>query len=187
MSEQIVTPDTAALTVPNKDAKINLLDLNRQQMREFFKNMGEKPFRADQVMKWMYHYCCDDFDEMTDINKVLRSKLKEVAEIRAPEVVEEQRSTDGTIKWAIAVGDQRVETVYIPEEDRATLCVLALFFCADASFTQVENDLLQCMLGHSLQGDINGQLDVVARHRLRHIVSVQNFSGRGDGRFLDAA
>ncbi|STV19100.1 ribosomal RNA large subunit methyltransferase N [Klebsiella pneumoniae subsp. pneumoniae] len=97
MSEQIVTPDTAALTVPNKDAKINLLDLNRQQMREFFKNMGEKPFRADQVMKWMYHYCCDDFDEMTDINKVLRSKLKEVAEIRAPEVVEEQRSTDGTI------------------------------------------------------------------------------------------
>ena len=130
MSEQIVTPDSAALTVPNKDAKINLLDLNRQQMREFFKNMGEKPFRADQVMKWMYHYCCDDFDEMTDINKVLRSKLKEVAEIRAPEVVEEQRSTDGTIKWAIAVGDQRVETVYIPEEDRATLCVSSQVGCA---------------------------------------------------------
>ncbi|MCL7676182.1 23S rRNA (adenine(2503)-C(2))-methyltransferase RlmN, partial [Klebsiella pneumoniae] len=130
MSEQIVTPDTAALTVPNKDAKINLLDLNRQQMREFFKNMGEKPFRADQVMKWMYHYCCDDFDEMTDINKVLRSKLKEVAEIRAPEAVEEQRSTDGTIKWAIAVGDQRVETVYIPEEDRATLCVSSQVGCA---------------------------------------------------------
>ncbi len=64
-------------------------------------------------MKWMYHYCCDNFDEMTDINKVLRGKLKEVAEIRAPEVVEEQRSSDGTIKWAIAVGDQRVETVYI--------------------------------------------------------------------------
>ena len=130
MSEQIVTPDTAALTVPNKDAKINLLDLNRQQMREFFKNMGEKPFRADQVMKWMYHYCCDDFDEMTDINKVLRGKLKEVAEIRAPEVVEEQRSSDGTIKWAIAVGDQRVETVYIPEEDRATLCVSSQVGCA---------------------------------------------------------
>ena len=92
-------------------------------MREFFKEMGEKPFRADQVMKWMYHYCSDNFDDMTDINKVLRNKLKEVAEIRAPEVVEEQRSADGTIKWAIAVGDQRVETVYIPEEDRATLCV----------------------------------------------------------------
>ena len=131
MSEQIVTPDTAALTVPNKDAKINLLDLNRQQMREFFKNMGEKPFRADQVMKWMYHYCCDDFDEMTDINKVLRSKLKEVAEIRAPEVVEEQRSTDGTIKmgdcrWRISAS----RPVYIPEEDRATLCVSSQVGCA---------------------------------------------------------
>ena len=130
MSEHIVTPDTAALTVPNKDAKINLLDLNRQQMREFFKNMGEKPFRADQVMKWMYHYCSDNFDDMTDINKVLRNKLKEVAEIRAPEVVEEQRSSDGTIKWAIAVGDQRVETVYIPEDDRATLCVSSQVGCA---------------------------------------------------------
>jgi 23S rRNA (adenine2503-C2)-methyltransferase len=85
-------------------AKINLLDLNRQQMREFFAKMGEKPFRADQVMKWMYHYCCDDFEQMTDINKVLRNKLQSVAEIRAPEVAEEQRSTDGTIKWAIQGG-----------------------------------------------------------------------------------
>lgn len=123
MSEQIVTPESSTPVVLNNETKINLLDLNRQQMREFFKNLGEKPFRADQVMKWMYHYCCDNFDEMTDINKVLRGKLKEVAEIRAPEVVEEQRSSDGTIKWAIAVGDQRVETVYIPEDDRATLCV----------------------------------------------------------------
>ncbi len=77
MSEQLVTPEN----VTTKDGKINLLDLNRQQMREFFKDLGEKPFRADQVMKWMYHYCCDNFDEMTDINKVLRGKLKEVAEI----------------------------------------------------------------------------------------------------------
>ena len=130
MSEQIVTPESAIPAVPNKAGKINLLDLNRQQMREFFKDLGEKPFRADQVMKWMYHYCCDDFDEMTDINKVLRGKLKEVAEIRAPEVVEEQRSSDGTIKWAIAVGDQRVETVYIPEDDRATLCVSSQVGCA---------------------------------------------------------
>ena len=108
MSELVNTSEVAIPAVPNKNGKINLLDLNRQQMREFFKEMGEKPFRADQVMKWMYHYCSDNFDDMTDINKVLRNKLKEVAEIRAPEVVEEQRSSDGTIKWAIAVGDQRV-------------------------------------------------------------------------------
>ena len=130
MSELVNTSEVAIPAVPNKNGKINLLDLNRQQMREFFKEMGEKPFRADQVMKWMYHYCSDNFDDMTDINKVLRNKLKEVAEIRAPEVVEEQRSADGTIKWAIAVGDQRVETVYIPEEDRATLCVSSQVGCA---------------------------------------------------------
>lgn len=130
MSEHTVTPSTAiAVAVPQKE-KINLLDLNRQQMREFFVGLGEKPFRADQVMKWIYHYCCDDFDQMTDINKVFRSKLKTLAEIRAPEVAEEQRSSDGTIKWAITVGGQQVETVYIPEKDRATLCVSSQVGCA---------------------------------------------------------
>ncbi|QDY42702.1 bifunctional tRNA (adenosine(37)-C2)-methyltransferase TrmG/ribosomal RNA large subunit methyltransferase RlmN [Candidatus Pantoea soli] len=131
MSEQIVTPASASPAVVSpKSEKINLLDLNRQQMREFFVEMGEKPFRADQVMKWMYHYCCDDFEQMTDINKVLRSKLMQRAEIRAPEVAEEMRSSDGTIKWAIRVGDQLVETVYIPEADRATLCVSSQVGCA---------------------------------------------------------
>jgi len=131
MSEQIVTPSSASpVVVSPKNEKINLLDLNRQQMREFFLEMGEKPFRADQVMKWMYHYCCDDFEQMTDINKVLRGKLMQRAEIRAPEVAEEMRSTDGTIKWAIRVGDQLVETVYIPEADRATLCVSSQVGCA---------------------------------------------------------
>lgn len=131
MSEQIVVPSSASsMAVSPKNEKINLLDLNRQQMREFFVAMGEKPFRADQVMKWMYHYCCDDFEQMTDINKALRAKLMQRAEIRAPEVAEEMRSSDGTIKWAIRVGDQLVETVYIPEADRATLCVSSQVGCA---------------------------------------------------------
>lgn len=124
------TAADAAPVVKTDGEKINLLDLNRQQMRAFFASIGEKPFRADQVMKWMYHYCSDDFAEMTDINKVLRQKLQQIAEIRAPEVVAEQRSSDGTIKWAILVGGQRVETVYIPEEDRATLCVSSQVGCA---------------------------------------------------------
>ena len=64
MSEQIVTSEIITPVVPDKNGKINLLDLNRQQMREFFKDLGEKPFRADQVMKWMYHYYSDNFDEM---------------------------------------------------------------------------------------------------------------------------
>ncbi|QHM72051.1 bifunctional tRNA (adenosine(37)-C2)-methyltransferase TrmG/ribosomal RNA large subunit methyltransferase RlmN [Mixta intestinalis] len=131
MSEHTVTPSSVSPAVVSpKNEKINLLDLNRQQMREFFISLGEKPFRADQVMKWIYHYCSDDFDEMTDINKVLRNKLKQLTEIRAPEVAEEKRSTDGTIKWAIRVGDQLVETVYIPEDDRATLCVSSQVGCA---------------------------------------------------------
>ena len=71
--------------------------------------------------------------------------------------------------------------------DRAAPGVLALLVPADAVFPQVENDLFQRLLGHSLQRNVDGQLDVVARHRLRHIVSVQNFAGRGDGRPLDAA
>lgn len=131
MSEQIVTSASASpIVVSPKSQKINLLDLNRQQMREFFLSLGEKPFRADQVMKWIYHYCCDDFEQMTDINKKLRNRLMELTEIRAPEVAEEMRSTDGTIKWAIRVGDQLVETVYIPEGDRATLCVSSQVGCA---------------------------------------------------------
>lgn len=110
--------------------KINLMDLTRQQMREFFKELGEKPFRADQLVKWIYHFGEDNFDNMTNINKKLREKLKAVAEIKAPEVAVEQRSADGTIKWAMQMGEQQVETVYIPEADRATLCVSSQVGCA---------------------------------------------------------
>ena len=110
--------------------KINLMDLTRQQMREFFKELGEKPFRADQLVQWIYHFGEDNFDNMTNIHKKLREKLKAVAEIKAPEVAVEQRSADGTIKWAMQVGEQQVETVYIPEADRATLCVSSQVGCA---------------------------------------------------------
>lgn len=110
--------------------KINLMNLTRMQMREFLKELGEKPFRADQLVKWIYHFGEDNFDNMTNINKKLREKLKQVAEIVAPEVAVEQRSSDGTIKWAMQVGDQQVETVYIPDGDRATLCVSSQVGCA---------------------------------------------------------
>ena len=113
-----------------QNKKINLMDLTRRQMREFFAELGEKPFRADQLVKWIYHFGEDNFDNMTNINKKLHEKLKSVAEIKAPEVAVEQRSADGTIKWAMQVGDQQVETVYIPEADRATLCVSSQVGCA---------------------------------------------------------
>ncbi|MFM5242381.1 bifunctional tRNA (adenosine(37)-C2)-methyltransferase TrmG/ribosomal RNA large subunit methyltransferase RlmN [Aeromonas media] len=112
------------------ETKTNLLDLDRDAMRALFVELGEKPFRADQIMKWIYHSGCDDFDQMSNVNKALRERLKAIAEIRAPEISREQRSADGTIKWALQVGDQEVETVYIPEADRATLCVSSQVGCA---------------------------------------------------------
>lgn len=120
----------AMLVSPVSQQKLNLLDMNRQQLRKFFASLGEKPFRADQVMKWIYHYYCDDFDQMTNLNKTLRSRLKTLAEIRAPEIAEEQHSFDGTIKWAIKIGKQQVETVYIPENNRTTLCISSQVGCA---------------------------------------------------------
>lgn len=116
--------------------KINLLDLTRAQMQAFFVELGEKPFRADQVMKWIYHFCVDDFDKMSNINKVLREKLKARCVIEAPEVVTRQDSSDGTIKFVMGLsGGQEVETVWIPEKDRRTLCVSSQVGCAlDCSF-----------------------------------------------------
>lgn len=113
------------------EKKVNLLDFDRNALRAFFADeLGEKAFRADQIMKWIYHFGCDDFSQMTNVNKALREKLSRIAEIRAPEISTEQRSADGTIKWAMRVGDQEVETVFIPEEDRATLCVSSQVGCA---------------------------------------------------------
>jgi len=115
----------------NTANKVNLLDLNREGMRDFFKEIGEKPFRAEQVMKWLYHFGEDNFDNMTNLNKALREKLKRAAVVRAPEIKVQQESTDGTIKFAMDLGDgQEVETVWIPEDDRATLCVSSQVGCA---------------------------------------------------------
>lgn len=130
MLEQNTTQQEGCQPSAEPKKKINLMNLTRQQMREFFQELGEKPFRADQLVKWIYHFGEDNFDNMTNINKKLREKLKAVAEIKAPEVAVEQRSADGTIKWAMQVGDQQVETVYIPEADRATLCVSSQVGCA---------------------------------------------------------
>ncbi|GGW52392.1 bifunctional tRNA (adenosine(37)-C2)-methyltransferase TrmG/ribosomal RNA large subunit methyltransferase RlmN [Alishewanella tabrizica] len=120
----------------NSAALVNLLDLTRSQMQDFFVSLGEKPFRADQVMKWIYHYCVDDFDKMTNINKKLRELLKTRCEIKAPVIATRQDSADGTIKFVMALaGGQEVETVWIPEKDRRTLCVSSQVGCAlDCSF-----------------------------------------------------
>lgn len=133
-----------------KDDKINLLNFDRKGLRAYFAELGEKPFRADQLMKWIYHFGVEDFDEMNNINKKLREKLKRNCVVKAPEVITEQRSNDGTIKWSMAVsGGQEVEAVYIPEGDRATLCVSSQVGCA-----------LECTFCSTAQQGFNRNLSV---------------------------
>ena len=117
--------------------KTNLLGLSAEKLSDFFVNtLAEKPFRASQILKWIHQLGVDDFDQMTNLSKPLRERLKQVAEIRAPEVVSQQDSTDGTRKWLIRVaGGSCIETVFIPEKDRGTLCVSSQVGCSlDCSF-----------------------------------------------------
>ena len=116
--------------------KINLLGIPREQMEELFAGWGEKPFRARQVMKWIYARGINDFEQMTDLGKTLRARLAEQAEVRPPEIVSRHDSSDGTIKWALRAGsEQAIETVFIPEESRGTLCISSQVGCAlDCSF-----------------------------------------------------
>lgn len=118
------------------DARVNLLGLPLPALQEFFLELGEKPFRAQQVLKWIHHQGCISFEEMTNISRPLRVKLADIAEIRPPEVVSQQDSEDGTRKWAMRVeGGGLVETVYIPEGNRGTLCVSSQVGCSlDCSF-----------------------------------------------------
>ncbi|MEE8057322.1 MAG: 23S rRNA (adenine(2503)-C(2))-methyltransferase RlmN [Pseudomonadales bacterium] len=116
--------------------KTNLLGLSREKMQAFCVSLGEKPFRAQQLLKWIHHQGIDDFDNMSNISKVLRARLHECAEIRPPEIVSQHDSSDGTRKWAIRVaGGSLVETVLIPDGDRGTLCVSSQVGCSlDCSF-----------------------------------------------------
>lgn len=122
------------MTTPT--GKINLLGLTQPQLEEFFESIGEKRFRAGQVMKWIHHFGVDDFDAMTNVGKALREKLRACAEIRGPEVVSQDISSDGTRKWVMRVASgSLIETVYIPQNGRGTLCVSSQAGCSlDCSF-----------------------------------------------------
>ena len=117
-------------------SRVNLLGLTAAQLGDFFEAAGERRFRATQVLKWIHQRGETDFQAMTDLGRGLREKLAASAEIRAPEVVSEQRSEDGTCKWLVRVaGGDCVETVYIPERGRGTLCISSQIGCAlDCSF-----------------------------------------------------
>jgi 23S rRNA (adenine2503-C2)-methyltransferase len=116
--------------------RTNLLGLPRAGLEAFVEQLGSKPFRARQLMAWIYKRGAGSFEEMTDLAKEFRARLSELAEIRTPEIVSVHRSTDGTIKWLLrADASQAFEMVYIPETDRGTLCISSQVGCAlDCSF-----------------------------------------------------
>lgn len=128
--------EAAAIAPEAVPGRVNLLGLSRARMEEFLAGLGEKRFRAQQLLKWIHHRGVDDFEAMTDIGKGLRAKLAAVAEIRPPEIVTQRDSADGTRKWALRVdGGSLVETVFIPDNGRGTLCVSSQVGCSlDCSF-----------------------------------------------------
>jgi 23S rRNA (adenine2503-C2)-methyltransferase len=115
----------------------NLLDLDASALTAYLLEMGEKPFRAKQLLRWIYQAGESDFSTMTDIAASLRAKLAERASIAVPSIVKEELSEDGTRKWLLDVGTgNAVETVYIPEESRGTLCISSQAGCAlDCAFS----------------------------------------------------
>jgi 23S rRNA (adenine2503-C2)-methyltransferase len=128
------TPDKSGSQ--QADSRLNLLGLPEAGLQEFFTSVGEKPFRARQLLQWLHQRNTTRFDEMTDLSKSLRAKLEGLAVVGLPQQLAENRSADGTIKWLFESGaGQAVETVFIPEPGRGTLCISSQVGCAlDCAF-----------------------------------------------------
>lgn len=143
---------------------VNLLDFDADQLARFVAEMGEKSFRAKQLLKWIHQRGESDFEAMTDIAKSFRAKLHEHAEVRIPGMLAEQVASDGTHKWLVDVGSANgVETVFIPEDDRGTLCISSQVGCAlECGFCSTARQGFNRNLS---TGEIIGQL-WWANHRL---------------------
>ncbi len=110
---------------------MNLLGLDQEGLKAFCAGLGEKPYRARQLLRWIHQAGVDDFDAMTDMSKALRVRLHDCARIAAPRVIRETTAADGTHKWLLDVGTgNAIETVFIPEENRGTLCISSQAGCA---------------------------------------------------------
>ena len=110
---------------------INLLNLTQEALNNFFAELGEKPYRTKQLMQWVYHKNQLDFDQMLNLSKGLREQLNQVATLELPAIAKQNFALDGVIKWVIDLGnDNHIETVFIPEKDRGTLCISSQVGCA---------------------------------------------------------
>lgn len=111
-------------------SKINLFSYDPAQWETFFAERGEKRFRVDQIMKWIYHRGVLEFNAMNDLSKTLRTRLEDEAEFLLPSIAAEHLASDGTRKWAFQYGENAIESVFIPEDDRGTLCISSQAGCA---------------------------------------------------------
>lgn len=108
----------------------NLLDYDADGLSQYFSSIGERPFRSSQILQWIHKSGVADFDEMTNLSKSLRLSLADSTTIEAPEILQTERSNDGTIKWLLKVDEKNsIETVFIPEDNRGTLCVSSQVGC----------------------------------------------------------
>ncbi len=141
---------------------VNFLGMDRAQLTTLFAELGEKPYRAEQMMKWMHHRQVSDFDDMTDMSKKLRSRLSELGRVHEAPVAESFESVDGTRKWLVrAASGSLVETVFIPENNRGTLCVSSQVGCAlDCSFCSTGK---QGFNSNLTSGEIVGQVRMANR------------------------
>jgi 23S rRNA (adenine2503-C2)-methyltransferase len=162
------------------ESPINLFGLNRQQLEEFVGDLDGRPFRARQIMKWVYHQGVTDFAAMTDLSKGFREALTERACLSLPEVVSRDESRDGTVKWVIRVEQGNcVEMVLIPERGRNTLCVSSQVGCAlDCSFCSTGK---QGFNGNLSTADIVGQVYLADRELAEKDESVSNVVLMGMG------
>jgi 23S rRNA (adenine2503-C2)-methyltransferase len=119
--------------MPGTETRINLLDLDPERLGDFFLSIGEQSFRAEQVLKWIYHSGVTDFARMTNLSQALRQRLPELAVIEPPRILRQRQSADGTVKWLMGFGGgsgNAIETVFIPEPNRGTLCISSQVGCA---------------------------------------------------------
>jgi 23S rRNA (adenine2503-C2)-methyltransferase len=104
--------------------KVNLLDFDQAGLQAYFTEMGEKPFRGTQVFQWIHQHGVIDVTQMSNLSKLCQQRLLEEASFDVPEIAHDQQSVDGTRKWLMRLADgNNIETVFIPEDDRGTLCI----------------------------------------------------------------
>ncbi|HQX94963.1 MAG TPA: 23S rRNA (adenine(2503)-C(2))-methyltransferase RlmN, partial [Thermomonas sp.] len=155
---------TGGRATADTGGRTNIFDFDRASLERFFEqDLGEKKFRAQQVMKWIHHRYATDFGDMTDLGKALRAKLEQRAVVQAPQVLLDKASEDGTHKWLLGMDPKNaIETVFIPDKGRGTLCVSSQVGCAlNCTFCSTATQGFNRNLSTA---EIIGQVWVAARH-----------------------